>query len=86
MVQRYTSPVARKRMADGKCPECGEPPSTHTGWGGPHGCGLTDGGVAERIAQYHADYAEGYRRQVHRSCGDRECNDLDHLEVREADQ
>lgn len=27
---------------------------------------------------------EGYRRQVHRSCGDPTCNDLDHLEVREA--
>jgi len=52
MAQRYTSPAARERMAAGKCPECGEPPSAHTGWGGLHGCTLTDGGVAERIAQY----------------------------------
>lgn len=29
---------------------------------------------------------EGYRRQVHRTCGDPTCNDLDHLEVRQADQ
>ena len=50
--QRYTSPVACERMAAGNCPECGEPPSAHTGWGG---CSLTDGGVAGRIAQYQAD-------------------------------
>lgn len=56
--QRYTSPVARECMAAGNCPECGEPPSAHTGWGGPHGCTLTDNGVADRIAQYQADQAE----------------------------
>ena len=55
MAQRYTSPVALVRMAGGKCPECGWSVSSHTGWGGPHGCSLTDGGAAERIAQYQAD-------------------------------
>jgi len=52
--QRYTQPLAQKRMAAGNCPECGEPPGAHTGWGGP-GCSLTDNGVAGRIAQFYAD-------------------------------
>jgi uncharacterized Zn finger protein (UPF0148 family) len=55
--QRYTDPVARQRMAAGRCPECGREMFEHTGWGGPAGCSLTDNGVAERIAQYQADQA-----------------------------
>lgn len=54
--QRYSDPLAQKRMADGRCPECGAPVSRHDGWGGP-GCSLTDNGAAERIAQYWADQA-----------------------------
>jgi hypothetical protein len=41
-------------MAAGLCPECGDPPGAHTGWGGV-GCSLTDNGVADRIAQHQAD-------------------------------
>lgn len=50
--QRYTDPRALARMAEGLCPECGHAPSRHDGWGGPAGCGLTDHGVAARIAAY----------------------------------
>lgn len=53
--QRYTSAVALGWMGHGRCPECGGYPRDHDGWGGPKGCTLTDGGVAERVAQYRAD-------------------------------
>ena len=50
MTQTYTDPVRITRMREGKCPECGDPPDQHGGWGG-RACSLTDNGVAERI--YH---------------------------------
>ena len=56
--QRYTSPVARERMAAGTCPECGESAEAHSGdprfWI-PRACSLLPHGVTERIAQYQAD-------------------------------
>lgn len=55
MAQRYTDPKAELRMAAGLCPECGTMESEHDGWGGPHGCFLTDVGVAGRIYQYKQD-------------------------------
>lgn len=51
MAQTYTHPVARERMADGLCPECGHSGDDHTGWG-LGSCTLTDLGVAERIHAY----------------------------------
>lgn len=57
--QRYTSTVALERLALGNCPECGEPASSHGGLGG-HGCGLTDNGVAARVAQYQEDHSCDY--------------------------
>jgi hypothetical protein len=41
-------------MKNGLCPECGEIPEHHGGWGAA-GCSLTDNGVAERIMQYTLD-------------------------------
>ena len=58
--QRYTDPQARKRMTNGLCPECGELPSWHSGWGGPKGCSLTDHGAALRIATYAEDVKAGH--------------------------
>ena len=55
MSQTYTDPQARERMAARLCPECGELPSWHSGWGGPNGCTLTDNGAAQRIAQFLRD-------------------------------
>lgn len=88
--QRYTSPAALERMAAGNCPECGQSAEAHSGdprfWI-PRDCDLLPHGVTERIEQYRVDQAElpeGYQRQVHRSCGDPKCNDLDHLEVRDS--
>ena len=46
------SPTAMRRLAEGKCPECGHNTDEHTGWGGPNGCTLTDNGVAQRIHAY----------------------------------
>lgn len=57
MAQKYASKTARERMAKGLCPECGQKVSEHTGWGSP-GCGLTDSGAAERIAQFQDDEKE----------------------------
>jgi hypothetical protein len=54
--QRYSSPIAQARMANGLCPECGEKPDDHGGRGGP-GCSLRDDGVAHRIQQYREDLA-----------------------------
>lgn len=56
MAQRYENPIALARMEAGHCPECGNLPSSHDGWGGP-GCSLTDNGVAQRIHQYQQDEA-----------------------------
>jgi hypothetical protein len=55
--QRYTNPHALERMSRGMCPECGENPADHGGWGGP-GCSLTDNGVADRIEQYRKDLTQ----------------------------
>ena len=59
--QRYTDPVAVKRLDVGMCPECGYPVASHDGSGGPEGCTLTDNGVAGRIWQYEQD-AKAQRR------------------------
>jgi hypothetical protein len=68
MAQRYTSPVAHARMADDRCPECGNAPESHMddtsisfliGLAG--GCNLLPRGVAERIEQYRADAKEDAR-------------------------
>lgn len=59
--QRYTDPHARERMEKGKCPECGGLPSHHDGGGGPRGCGLTDNGVALRLAVYAQERASAER-------------------------
>lgn len=59
MAQSYSDPTARRRMRKGLCPECGGTPSAHDGWGGA-GCSLTDNGVADRIAQYEVERADGY--------------------------
>lgn len=58
MAQRYKDVKARHRMHRGRCPECGAPPGMHDGLGGPHGCTLTDNGVAERIAEYKKEMKE----------------------------
>lgn len=49
MTQTYTGLTALTRMRDNRCPECGNAPWLHGGWGGPEGCTLTDNGVADRI-------------------------------------
>lgn len=58
MSQRYTSPVARERMAHGLCPECGAPAATHLAdarfWV-PRLCDLTHQGVVDRIRQHTWD-------------------------------
>lgn len=55
--QRYTHPTALARLADGRCPECGNEISDHGGRGGA-GCSLTDNGVASRIAEYRRQQEE----------------------------
>jgi hypothetical protein len=60
MAQRYTDAKALEWMANDLCPECGQPTTTHGGWGAPRTawarrCSLTDNGVADRIAQYQRD-------------------------------
>jgi len=61
--QRYTDPIAIKRMRDDKCPECGGTPESHTDSAAfwiPRGndCSLRPHGVVERIAwQRHLDGA-----------------------------
>lgn len=57
MAQRYTDPLALRRMREGRCPECGQEQRVHTGWGAV-GCSLSDNGVAERIHAYRQDRAE----------------------------
>jgi hypothetical protein len=58
MAQRYFTETARVRMAEGRCPECGTTPDTHTDdirfWI-PRRCDLTPHGVTSRIQQYRAD-------------------------------
>jgi hypothetical protein len=58
MAQRYSSPVARGRMAAGLCPECGDSPRTHSAdprfWV-PRRCDLTPVGVVERVQQYQSE-------------------------------
>jgi len=55
--QRYTNPIALQRMAEGNCPECGQPEKLHGGWG-LGSCSLTDTGVAARINQFEIDRAD----------------------------
>ena len=57
MAQTYSDPVPRLRMKQGLCPECGNVPSRHDGWGGPDRCSLTDMGVAQRLHAYRAEEA-----------------------------
>lgn len=47
----YADPTAYDRALRGMCPECGELPLLHDGWGGP-GCTLTDNGVAQRLHDF----------------------------------
>lgn len=58
MSQRYSSEVARSRMSNKRCPECGAPPVTHSNdnrfWI-PRACDLTVDGVIGRIDQYAHD-------------------------------
>jgi hypothetical protein len=51
--QTYTDQTAIDRMRRNLCPECGHPVEDHGGWGGLDDCvcGLTDNGVAQRIAR-----------------------------------
>lgn len=60
--QRYGSPLAHARMAQGLCPECGKAARMHSGdprfWvRDPLGCSLLPRGVIERVNQYRADRA-----------------------------
>lgn len=59
MAQRYSSPTAHERMAEGLCPECGESPHAHSQsqffWLRPAGCDLTPEGVNDRVAQHQQD-------------------------------
>lgn len=52
MTQTYTGTLARKRMENGMCPECGYAPEEHTDdyrfWI-PRTCSLLPRGVIERI-------------------------------------
>lgn len=61
MAQRYTGTVARERMSEDNCPECGDLPAAHSSdnrfWI-PRACDLTLEGVKDRIAQYWSDLAE----------------------------
>lgn len=62
MSQRYTSPIALERMADGKCPECGTAPEDHSNdqrfWARDFSqCLLLQFGVTDRIEQHRADRA-----------------------------
>lgn len=50
--------TAAARLARGVCPECGAPVGMHDGLGGPHGCTLTDNGVAQRIHDYKKSLKE----------------------------
>jgi len=59
--QRYSDPAAVERMHANCCPECGHQADEHDGAGGPHGCTLTDTGVAGRIRQYVEDRREEAR-------------------------
>lgn len=60
MTQTYTDLLARERMANGLCPECGQTPDNHTGWG-VDTCLLTDNGVVQRIAQYKKETDHTFR-------------------------
>jgi hypothetical protein len=62
MAQRYRHTTALARMAEGRCPECGEVPAAHSNspefWL-PRRCDLTFDGVGDRIAQHQSDIASG---------------------------
>lgn len=69
MAQTYTDPTAQRHLANGVCPECGEPAVAHTTdvrfWVAPQTCDLRQDGVTDRIEQYRtdleqADADEGY--------------------------
>lgn len=59
--QRYSTGIARDRMADDNCPECGQPADMHSPeprfWVRGSGCDLLPHGVTERIQQYRDDIA-----------------------------
>lgn len=57
MTQRYQNRLALDRMSRLCCPECGEPVGSHGGRGSPR-CSLTDNGVVDRIAAYHAELTQ----------------------------
>jgi len=56
--QSYADPIARKWMAGGRCPECGQSPRQHSNdsrfWI-PRACSLLERGVLDRIAQYDSE-------------------------------
>lgn len=62
MAQSYPQLVARERMSRGLCPECGQPPATHSNdlrfWM-PRACDLTQTGVVDRIDQYRTETNDG---------------------------
>jgi hypothetical protein len=65
--QRYTHPTALARMAEGNCPECGQPVGVHRAnslfWLPGIPCSLTVAGVQDRIEQFEADIdAESVQR------------------------
>lgn len=58
MTQRYSSEVARARMAEGTCPECGRDPERHLdspAFWLPRDCDLMPDGVRDRIAAFQRD-------------------------------
>jgi hypothetical protein len=61
MAQRYAPGIAHERMAEDRCPECGEFASAHLdnpAFWLPRRCDLLPSGVADRIDQYRRDVAE----------------------------
>ncbi len=81
MTQRYSDITALRRMKDGLCPECGQEPKVHAGWGAI-GCSLGVRAVLDRIyeskqlPQHIIDPADrektfcGKTARFHRSTGD----------------
>lgn len=58
MTQRYKSETALTRMAEGNCPECGQPPQQHLtspDFWLPRHCDLTQAGVTDRITAFLED-------------------------------
>lgn len=73
MTQEYKHPLARERMANGLCPECGGTPDGHAPfrefWLRPPGCDLLPAGVTERVEHYQANCCRSGHTDCTVDCG-----------------